>query len=212
MNPMQNKTPEERKAIAAKGHATARARREAEDAARRDALKYAGDLREKIAALELKLAAMERMETMHTVSAAVTGKALLRAEEIAEASLPWSRASGVYFLLDGDEIVYVGQAVNVYSRIGQHTNKRFDRYAFVPCAVNELDKLESLYIHCLRPRLNGNLSNDAKHAPIALGALIGAVSNTQVQEPAVGRSPGTEPKTGRFAAKHVGQRNTTPSD
>ena len=56
-------------------------------------------------------------------------------------------------------------------------NKRFDRYAFVPCAVDALDRLESLYIHCLRPRLNGNQRNDAKCAPIALDALIGMVPN-----------------------------------
>ncbi|MEN6540846.1 MAG: GIY-YIG nuclease family protein [Mizugakiibacter sp.] len=172
---MQNKTPEERKAIAAKGHATRRARIEAEEAARQDELKYAGGLREKIAALEKRLASLERMETMNAVSAAVTDKALLRADEIAGAALPWEKASGVYFLLDGDEVVYVGQAVNVYSRIGQHTDKRFDRYAFVPCAVDVLDRLESLYIHCLRPRLNGNQRNDAKCAPIALDALLGLV-------------------------------------
>ena len=59
MNPMQNKTPEERKAIAAKGHATARLRREREEAERQDALKYAGGLREEIAALEAKLAALK---------------------------------------------------------------------------------------------------------------------------------------------------------
>lgn len=177
MNPMQNKTPEERKAIAAKGHATARARREAEESARQDALKYAGGLREKIVALELKLAAMERMDVMSAVSAAVTGKVMLRAEEIAEASLPWANASGVYFLLDGDEVVYVGQSVNVYSRIGQHTGKRFDRYAFVPCPIDALDRLESLYIHCLRPRLNGMQTNGANCAPITLTALLGMVPN-----------------------------------
>jgi len=180
MNPMQNKTPEERKAIAAKGHATARARREAEESARQDAMTYAGGLREKIAALERRLAELERMETMHAVSAAVTGKALLRADEIADAALPWAKASGVYFLLDGSEVVYVGQAVNVYSRIGQHTGKRFDRYAFVPCPVDALDRLESLYIHCLRPRLNGVQTNGANCAPINLTALLGMVPNAQV--------------------------------
>jgi len=177
MNPMQNKTPEERKAISAKAHATRRARREAEEAARQDAMKYAGGLRQQIAELEARLAALQRMETMNAVSAALHGKALLRADEIAMSALPWEKASGVYFLLDGDEVVYVGQAVNVYSRISQHTNKRFDRYAFVPCAVDALDRLESLYIHCLRPRLNGNQRNDAKCAPIALDALIGMVPN-----------------------------------
>lgn len=53
MNPMQNKTPEERKAIAAKSHATRRARREAEAAAKSNALQYADDLRAKIASLEV---------------------------------------------------------------------------------------------------------------------------------------------------------------
>ena len=173
MHLIQNKTPEERKAIAAKGHATRRARRDAEKAAQQDAIKYAGGLREKIAALESRLAALERMEAMNCVSAAVTGKSLQRAEEIAAAALPWKAASGVYFLLDGDEIVYVGQAVNVYRRIPQHTEKRFDRYAFVPCDIDALNILESLYIHCLRPRLNGNQCDGPKCAPIALDALIG---------------------------------------
>lgn len=180
MNPMQNKTPEERKAIAAKAHATRRARREAEEAARQDAIKYAGGLRQQIDELEARLAALQRMETMNAVSAAVTAKSLLREDEMALVALPWAKASGVYFLLDGDEVVYVGQSVNVYSRIGQHTDKRFDRYAFVPCPVDALNKLESLYIHCLRPRLNGDQRNDAKCAPIALDALIGMVHNAEI--------------------------------
>jgi hypothetical protein len=170
---MQNKTPEERKAIAAKAHASRKARREAEEAARQDALKYAGGLREEIAALETRLAGLQRMETMSLASAALTGKALLRPDEIASAALPWTKASGVYFLLDGADIVYVGQAVNVYSRISQHTDKRFDRYAFVPCQIDALDKLESLYIHCLRPKLNGDKRDGAKCAPISLRELIG---------------------------------------
>lgn len=183
MNPMQNKTPEERKAIAAKSHATRRARREAEEAERQNVLKYAGGLHQQIAELEARLAALQRMETMNAVSAAVTAKALLREDEIARMALPWVKASGVYFLLDGDEVVYVGQAVNVYSRIGQHKDKRFDRYAFVPCAVEVLDRLESLYIHCLRPRLNGSQRSDAKCAPIALDALIRMVPNDLVNSP-----------------------------
>lgn len=181
MNPMQNKTPEERKAIAAKSHATRRARREAEAAAKTNALQYADDLREKIASLEVVLDSLQRMELMNMVSAAITNKAILRADEIAKAALPWKKASGVYFLLDGDEVVYVGQAVNVYSRIAQHTNKQFDRYAFVPCAVEMLDKLESLYIHWLRPKLNGSLSNGFKSAPIGLDVLIGLTPEREAQ-------------------------------
>lgn len=170
------RTLEERRAIAAKGVATRKANRERE-AAERDELRRSVDpLRRQIAELEQRLASLQRMEIMNAVSAEMTGKALLRNDEIARAALSWSKASGVYFLLDGDEVVYVGQAVNVYSRIGQHTDKRFDRYAFVPCAVDALDRLESLYIHVLRPKLNGNQANGSKCAPIAMDALIGMAS------------------------------------
>ncbi len=81
MNPMQNKTPEERKAIAAKAHATRRVRREAEEAARQDALAYAGGLRQQIAELEARLAAVppeptfegEKMQTTFEKLTAVEG-------------------------------------------------------------------------------------------------------------------------------------------
>ena len=179
INPMQNKTLEERRAIAAKAHATRRARIDAERAAKHESLKCAGELRQQIAELEDRLQALQRMEAMGAVSANLTAKMLLSAEEIARGALPWTRSCGVYFLLEGDEVVYVGQSVHVYSRIGQHTDKRFDRYAFVPCAAEKLDILESLYIHCLRPKLNGNQNNNAKCAPISLNDLIGLSSITK---------------------------------
>lgn len=173
MNPMQNKTPEERKAIAIKALATRRAKRDAKEAERQSALKYAAHLRQEIAALEAKLDELKRMEAMNCVSAVLTGKSLLRAEEITAASMPWKAQSGIYFLVDKEDVVYVGQSVNVHQRIAQHTEKQFDRYAFVPCDVGHLNILESLYIHCLRPRLNGNQSDGPKYAPISLGALLG---------------------------------------
>lgn len=189
MNPMHTKTPEERKAIAAKGRATRRARREAEDAARRDARAYASDLRQQIAELEQRLAALRRMETLNAASAAITGSTLLRVDEIAQAALPWNRASGVYFLLDGNDVVYVGQSKNVYTRISEHADKQFDRYAFVPCPVESLDVLESLYIHCLRPRLNGTQRDGASLAPVNLKSLLRIASSTARKSPAPGAHP-----------------------
>lgn len=174
MNPMQGKTPEQRRAISAKAHATRRANRDEAESLRRDALTYAGGLRQQIAELERRLEDLRRIEKMNAASAALTGKALLRAEEIATAALPWAKATGVYFLIDGAEVVYVGQAVNVYARISQHTNKRFTHYAFVPCAADALDRMESLYIHCLRPKLNGEQKVGVKCAPISLDVLIGS--------------------------------------
>lgn len=65
--------------------------------------------------------------------------------------------SGVYFLLSGGRVVYVGQAKNIKARIRQHKedpNKVFDAYAYLPCEVEYLDTLEALYIMHLRPAQN----------------------------------------------------------
>lgn len=170
MNPMQLRTPEERAEIIKKGQATRRKKREEQETLRRDAITRAGGLKEQIAKLEHKLANLKTMEVMAAVSAGLTGKALLPPEEIAKAAMPWRNATGVYFLLIGDEVVYVGQSVNIYARLSSHHIRNFDRFAFVLCSVEMLDRLESLYIHCLRPRLNGG--KGAKVAPIPLDTLI----------------------------------------
>lgn len=174
MNYMQRATPEERAAIAQKAHATRRKNKEERDRLRSDAITYANGLKEQIEELERKLANLKTMDAMAAVSAGLTGKALLTQDEIAKAAMPWETASGVYFLLQGNEVVYVGQSVNIYTRISGHHIKNFDRFAFVLCSREMLDKLESLYIHCLRPRLNGNQCDGAKSAPIPLDALISA--------------------------------------
>lgn len=67
------------------------------------------------------------------------------------------RHSGVYFLLQGDHVVYVGQAKNVKKRIAEHKadpEKVFDAYSFLPCDAEDLDTLEALYIMHLRPKQN----------------------------------------------------------
>lgn len=76
--------------------------------------------------------------------------------------------SGIYFLhLDG-EVVYVGQAVDMRRRIGQHlgdASKRFDAVSFVQCDVQRLDTLERHYIHKLSPRYNRcGLANGVRKA------------------------------------------------
>jgi hypothetical protein len=94
----QNKTPEQRKASAAKGIATRKANREAAVAARLDAYQRVVGLRDQIEALEQKLASLARLEKMSAVSATLTGKALLRPDAIAKAAISWKRSPGVYFL------------------------------------------------------------------------------------------------------------------
>ena len=175
MNHMQNKTPEERKAIIAKGVATrqknARERKAQRllDIERRDVLKC------EIKELELKRGILQKHELHDKTALTLTNKILLNEEEIVSLSNPWELATGVYFLIGGDKVVYVGQSTNIYSRIASHTDKLFDSFAFIPCKKELLDSLESLYIHVLRPPLNGN-QHGGKQAPISLQKLIGVMN------------------------------------
>ena len=175
MNYLEHKTPEERRAIVQKRVATRQANIRKREQAKQEALMYADGLKVKIIAMEARLAALCHGEKINAVSAALTNKALLTAEEIVKVALPWEKASGVYFLILGDEVVYVGQSTNIYSRIPNHVDKEFDKYAFVPCEVGLLNKLESLYIHVLRPRLNGNANAQEKSAPIRFNELLSMV-------------------------------------
>lgn len=66
--------------------------------------------------------------------------------------------SGVYFLLDdADEVVYIGQAVNLVARIGTHCDEKrglFSRVIAVEVPKHRLFELETKYIRAYRPRLN----------------------------------------------------------
>lgn len=84
--------------------------------------------------------------------------------ELLRAAVPLNvSACGVYFLCrdhkgEAAEIVYVGQSVNVYSRVSAHSRegtKTFDSWSYVECHPEQLDLMESLYIHWLRPQFNG---------------------------------------------------------
>mgnify|MGYP003124676236 CR=1 FL=1 len=71
---------------------------------------------------------------------------------------PVSRIPGVYFLISKGEVVYVGQSVNVYSRITSHKSrdeyKRYDEALFLPVPKSDLNDLEVALIHALKPRYN----------------------------------------------------------
>ena len=175
INPMQLKTPEERSAIAKKSHATRKANKEKKYGEEMLIRYRRADLYDEIRALEGKIENLKFGYKMSSIAATLTDKALLSFEDIVEQALPWEKASGVYFLVHDNEVVYVGQSVHIYSRIAQHSGKKFDRYAFVPCDVALLDKLESLYIHVLKPRLNGDYSATEKSAPIRFDALLNMV-------------------------------------
>jgi len=107
----------------------------------------------------------------------LTGKSLLYEAEIVAGGFDIGSTSGVYFLIYRDKVVYVGQSVDVGSRVRQHVGmKEFDKYAYIPCPQAMLIKLESLYIHVLRPPYNGGTGTfNSVSAPIRLDDLLSGV-------------------------------------
>ena len=113
---------------------------------------------------------------LNEASVKLTGKTLLRTEEILSAKLNKTMMSGIYFLIQDNEIIYVGQSVNIFARIATHIEqKEFDSYAYLECPPEQLNTYESLYIHTLRPKLNGRQTHDKRvpMAPITLDKLLG---------------------------------------
>ena len=64
---------------------------------------------------------------------------------------------GVYFLVRRGKVEYVGQSINVNARIATHiqSGKTFDEWCYIPCSPQNLNLIESLYIHALKPPGNG---------------------------------------------------------
>lgn len=65
--------------------------------------------------------------------------------------------SGVYFLFRGDEIVYIGQSYDVYSRVIDHKSdpsKHFDKWAYIEVDETERLEIERRYIEMFQPQYN----------------------------------------------------------
>ena len=81
---------------------------------------------------------------------------LLPKGEILAMGRTTARLCGVYFLINENEIIYVGQSVNIAGRVGgHHKDKVFTHYTYVECPESHLNALEGLYIEKFDPPLNG---------------------------------------------------------
>lgn len=86
---------------------------------------------------------------------------MLTREEIVSAAIARTSICGVYFLLDGMDIVYVGQSENIHKRLSDHIRlkeKQFDAFHFIECHPALLDQLEHSYIAALQPKYNARLN------------------------------------------------------
>jgi hypothetical protein len=92
--------------------------------------------------------------------------------------------SGIYFLFQGDTLVYIGQSKNVEKRISTH-NIDYDSYRVIPCAIPDLLRYEKRLINYFKPELNGNPGGKREGA----GRKVGSYQNGEKKETVVMRIP-----------------------
>jgi len=74
-------------------------------------------------------------------------------ESILAMRAPFVMTSGVYFLFNGDCLVYIGQSVDVNTRLSVHVRGplEFDSVAVIPCHADDLLRTEAAYIKLHTP-------------------------------------------------------------
>jgi hypothetical protein len=81
----------------------------------------------------------------------------------------YNMTPAVYFLVEKDKVVYIGQSTNPASRVAAHDNiKVFDRVFILPVPRSALNGVEGALIRLLQPKLNGgerNQKNKGLQAP-----------------------------------------------
>jgi len=61
----------------------------------------------------------------------------------------------IYALFKDEKIVYIGQSINAYSRIGNHNkDKDFDYFRIMPCLKRRMNNWEHILIQRYKPRYN----------------------------------------------------------
>lgn len=69
------------------------------------------------------------------------------------------RLCGVYFLIKDMEVIYVGQSINIHSRIEEHERtKVFDTFTYIECPRSDLNVIEAKYINKFKPSLNYDIN------------------------------------------------------
>ena len=121
---------------------------------------------------------------------------VIQASKINPSTLPSAVAAGrkhlprrpaVYFVLDGENILYIGQSSNLFKRFVNHeTWKEMGsidriRIAWVECEQDDLSKLESALISRFRPDLNSNFSTTDKIPSVTDGVLNVAPDGIRVE-------------------------------
>lgn len=98
-------------------------------------------------------------------------------EEVLKHKIPISSRKvlmGIYFLIQDDEVVYVGRSGDVEGRISSHQTgpKEFNHYSVIGCETEEeLDRWEPHFIEKIRPPLNKKLPNTGEFISVPQAKL-----------------------------------------
>ena len=131
-------------------------------------------LKQEIAELEDRKTRTTHTLSLDILSNQITSRDMLLEEEVVAGSHGYKCACGVYFLVHAGAVVYVGQSINVYARVHSHeqSGRVFDSFAFTLCEKEELDMLESLYIHAMCPSGQGRSTHGNLAAPYSMQQMI----------------------------------------
>jgi len=85
-------------------------------------------------------------------------------------SVPIMNGYAVYFLWDGNLLVYIGQTSNLLSRIGTHINdgKVFDSASVFPVSKEEVMAVEAVNIMAYKPSYNKSVMNPEEYLSLVL--------------------------------------------
>ena len=94
-------------------------------------------------------------------------------------------SSGVYFLYNKGELVYIGKATNITRRIIEHLDegvKEFDKVRYSKLPIDSLSYVETTLIKELRPKYNvvtgltENKKDEVKNSRVSLSLVPGRVN------------------------------------
>jgi hypothetical protein len=76
---------------------------------------------------------------------------------------PAPNSPGVYFIFEGDHIVYVGKSINLKQRLAYHPHSLPSRkFSFIEFDYELIDDAEKHYIKLKKPTLNRNIVDAGK--------------------------------------------------
>ena len=87
----------------------------------------------------------------------------MKFEEKNTINIPMKYETFIYFLIQNNVVVYVGQTKNNLGRpLSHRKEKKFNRIEIMPCDINDLDYIENYFIIKYQPKYNTRINDGYK--------------------------------------------------